>query len=121
MEPPLAAAGVVDLMHLLALALQVTDKPGAVVAGALDRPESITGGVAICEADGVRVAACAGGRRRLRDHRAAVRVDDRDRVLVAMGVDGDHVVQLVCEHPTDPPTRRVRYAGLEQGNRAAGL
>jgi hypothetical protein len=50
-----------------------------------------------------------------------MRVDDRDRVLVAMGVDADHVVQLVCEHPTDPPTRRVRYAGLEQGNRVAGL
>jgi hypothetical protein len=35
-----------------------------------------------------------------------------------MSVDADQVIQLVCEHPTDPPTRRVRYAGLEQGNRA---
>jgi hypothetical protein len=120
-QPPLAAAGAVDLMHLFAPALQVTDKPGAVVAGALDRPKSTSGRVPVCEADGVRVAACAGGRRRLRDHRAGVRVHDRDRVLVAMGVDADHVVQLVCKHPTDPPTRRVRYAGLEQGNRAAGL
>jgi len=77
--------------------------------------------VLIRETDGVRVAACAGGRCRLRDHRAGVRVDDRERVLVAMGVDADHVVHLLCKHSIDPPTRRVRYAGLEQGNRAAGL
>jgi hypothetical protein len=37
-QPPLAAAAAVDLMHLFALALQMTDKPGAVMAGALDRP-----------------------------------------------------------------------------------
>lgn len=37
-QPPLAAAGAVDLMHALAAALQVTDEPGAVVAGAFDRP-----------------------------------------------------------------------------------
>ena len=120
-QPPLAAAGAVDLMHLFALPLQVPDKSGAVVAGALDRPESIAGRVPICEADGVRVAACAGGRRHLRDHRAGMRVDDRERVLVAMGIDADHVVHLLCKHSIDPPTRRVRYAGLEQGNRAAGL
>ena len=101
MEPPLAAAGVVDLVHLLALALHVPDKPGAVVAGALDRPESIAGSVPVCEADGVRVAACAGGCCPLRNHRARPRFDDRDRVLVAMGVGADHVIQLVCEHPTD--------------------
>lgn len=120
-SPPLAAAGAFDLLHQFVPPLQVTDKPGAVVASALDRPESISGRVPICEADGVLVAACAGGRRCLRDHRAGVRVDDCDRMLVAMGIDADHLVQLVCEHPTDPPTRRVRYAGLEQGNRAAGL
>ena len=37
-QPPLAAAGAVDLMHLFALALQATDKPGTVMAGAFDRP-----------------------------------------------------------------------------------
>ena len=121
-QPPLAAAGAVDLMHLFAaLALKVPDKPGAVVAAALDRPEASAGRVPIREGDGVRVAARAGGRRRLRDHRAGVRVDDRERVLVAMSIDADHVVHLLCKHSTDPPTRRVRYAGLEQGNRAAGL
>jgi hypothetical protein len=48
--------------------------------------------------------------------------DNHDQgVLVTVRIDTGHIVQLVCEHQTDPPTRRVRYAGLEQGNRAAGL
>ena len=62
-QPPLAAAGAVDLMHLFALPLQTPDKSGTGVAAALDCPESIAGRVPICEADGVRVAACAGGSR----------------------------------------------------------
>ncbi len=40
-----------------------------------------------------RVAACARRHRPLRDHRARRRGDDRERVLIAMGVDTDHVVQ----------------------------
>jgi hypothetical protein len=35
----------------------------------------------------------------MHDHRAGLRVDDRDRVLVAMSVDADHVVPLLCKHP----------------------
>jgi hypothetical protein len=54
------------------------------VAAALDRPQSVAGSASVCEADGVRVAACAGGCCRLRNHRAGARVDDRERVLVAM-------------------------------------
>jgi hypothetical protein len=42
-------------------------------------------------------------------------------VLIAMGVDTYDVIQLVCKHPDRSSVRRVRYAGLEQGNRAAGL
>ena len=59
--------------------------------------------------------------RRLRDYRTSGCGDDRERVLIAVGVDTDQVAHLLCKHSTDPPTRRVRYAGLEQGNRAAGL
>ena len=114
-QPPLSTARPLDRMHLLTLALQVTGETGAVVAGTLDRPEPTTRRVPTGEANGIGVAVSAGGRCRLRDHRAGVRVDDRDRVLVAMGVDADHVVHLLCKHSTDPPTRRVRYAGLEQG------
>jgi hypothetical protein len=51
----------------------------------------------------------------LRDHGAGARVDDRQGVLVAVGVDANRVVQFICKHQTDPPTRRVRFAGLEQG------
>ena len=63
----------------------------------LDRPESSSGRVPVCEADGLRVAAGV-GRRRLRDHRPRACLDDRERVLVAMGVDADHVVHLLCKH-----------------------
>ena len=98
-SPPLAAAGAFDLPHLFVPALQVTDKPGPVVAAALDRPQSISGRVPIREADGVRVAACACGHHCLRDHRAAVRVDDRECVPVAVGIDADHVAHLLCKHP----------------------
>jgi hypothetical protein len=44
-------------------------------------------------------------------------------VLVAVRVDTDPpVVHLLCKHPDRSSVhRRVPYAGLEQGNRAAGL
>jgi hypothetical protein len=108
-------------MHPLAVALQVTDKPGAVVAGALDRPEACTRRVPLGKTDRFQIAAPASGHPLLRDHGAGARVDDRQSVLVAVGVDANRVVQFICKHQTDPPTRRVRFAGLEQSNRAAGL
>lgn len=108
-------------MHLLAAALQVADKPDAVVAGALDRPDASARRVPLRKPDRFQVAAPASGHRRLCDHSAGERVDDRQGVFVAVGVDANRVVQLVYKHQTDPPTRRVRFAGPEQGNRAAGL
>jgi hypothetical protein len=42
-------------------------------------------------------------------------------VLIAMGIDTDDVIQFVCKHSDRSSVRRVRYAGLEHGNRAAGL
>jgi len=40
------------------------------------------------------------GRRCASDHSARRRSHDRDHVLVAMGVDTEHVVQLICKHQT---------------------
>src|SRR5581483_12491502 len=99
MQPPLTPACAVDLVHMLAPPLQAAGKSSAVMACALDRPQSTAGRVPVCEADGLLVAACVGGRRPLRDHRAGVRVDNRKRVLSAMRVDADHVVHLLCKHP----------------------
>jgi hypothetical protein len=58
----------------------------------------------------------------LRDDRTRWRDDDREHMLVAVRVDTDHVVHLLCKHHDRSSVhRRVRNAGLEQGNRAAGL
>ena len=110
-----------DLCHRFGARGEKACQGGAVVAAAFDRPHPSTWRVSISESQRLRVAARLSGSRCLSDDRARASVDNREGVLIAMGVDTDHVVQLVCKHPTDPPTRRVRYAGLEQGNRAAGL
>ena len=55
----------------------------------------------------LRVAVAARGDRRLEDDRAADDVHDRERMRVAMWVDADHVVQLICKHPrTDLQPKR---------------
>jgi hypothetical protein len=43
---------------------------------------------------------CCSRRRSFKDDRAGADVDDRERVCVAVRVDADHVVQLICKHPT---------------------
>ena len=32
---------------------------------------------------------------------------DREHVLIPMRVDADHVIQLICKHPSDPPASLV--------------
>jgi hypothetical protein len=46
-----------------------------------------------------RVAASGRGHRSLRDNAPGLRSDDRERVLVAVGINTDHVVQFICKHP----------------------
>ena len=77
--------------------------------GTLHRPDARAGRELISEPNGLGVPTYARPHRPLRDHTAARRGNDRERVSVAMRVDTHHVVQLVCKHPTDPPTRRVRW------------
>jgi hypothetical protein len=43
---------------------------------------------------------------RLEHHSSADDVDHRERVRIAMRVDTDDVVQLICEHPKRPPAQR---------------
>ena len=54
----------------------------------------------------LRVAVAVRGDRRLEDDRAADDLHDRERVRVAVRVDTDDVVQLICEHPNRPPAER---------------
>src|SRR6266581_6890100 len=95
----------------------MTREACAIVAGALNRPDASTRRVLIGEANRCRVTACARLYRALRDNSARRCDNDREDVLVAMCVDADHEVQLVCKHPSDPPTRLVGSgnAGLSTG------
>jgi hypothetical protein len=109
-QPALASRSTAHLEHRLAPLTQVTGKAGAVVTGALERPDTGRPGVPLREAKRLRVAATIARDRPLRNHRPGRRLDEGERVLVPVHVDADHVVQLVCNHPIDPPAsvRRVR-------------
>src|SRR5829696_10242559 len=79
---------------------EVAGKTGAVAAGALDRPGAPAGRMALPEAKRLPVAApvCSN---RLPGHDSTGRCrQHRHDVLVAVGVDADHVVQPVCKQPT---------------------
>jgi hypothetical protein len=39
----------------------------------------------------------------LRNHSTSRRSDDREHVLIAMRINADDVIHLICKHPTDPP------------------
>ena len=57
------------------------------------------GAVLISEAKHARVTLTIGDRGPLEHHTAAAHLDDRERVRVAVRVNADHVVQLICKHP----------------------
>jgi hypothetical protein len=45
------------------------------------------------------VAAAVGGDRRLEHDHTTPHIDDTERMLVAVRIDTDDVVQLICDHP----------------------
>ena len=50
--------------------------------------------------------------------------NDSERVLIAVRIDTDHVIHLVCKHPdrsSDSNSQGPDDVGLMQGNRVAGL
>jgi hypothetical protein len=123
-QPPLVARTATALEHQLTAVAQVASKAGTVVTSTFNCPDTRARRVLVGEANRLRVAAGARPHRPLRDQPAARRANDRDRVPIAMRVDSDHVVQLVCKHHADPPTRLVGSGGRRsehKGNRAAGL
>jgi len=63
--------------------------------------------VLVDELQSLRVAVAARDDRRLEDDGAALDVHDSERVRVAVRVDTDDVVQLICKHPrTDLQPKR---------------
>ena len=68
-------------------------------ACALDREGTPAGSVLIGKTKHACVTLAICDRGRLEHHTAAAHVDDRERVCVAVRVNADHVVQLICKHP----------------------
>jgi len=73
-------------------------KPGAVAAGALDRPGAVPGCVLLGEAKHLAIAARVRGDRLPRHDRTGRGGHGRQHVLVQVRVDTDDVVQLICKH-----------------------
>jgi hypothetical protein len=96
---PRRALGPIDLDDAFTALEQVRGEPRAVAAGRLDRPDPAGGRVLLAEDQHPLVAERV-GRRRLRLANDAGRgLDHRGGVRVAVGIDADHVVGFVCEHP----------------------
>ncbi len=69
------------------------------MARALDRPDPRSVRMALDEAQRLRVTACVRAHRSLRDDRPCRCDNHSEHVLVAVRVDADHVVHLICKHP----------------------
>jgi hypothetical protein len=90
-----------DLEHLLAAGGEEAGQAGTVRAGAFDRERPSTRCVLVGELQSVRVAVAARDDCRLEYDCAADNLHDRERMRVAVRVDTDDVVQLICKHPRD--------------------
>ncbi len=99
-------------------------KPGAVVPDAFDRPNAAAVAVLLDKPQRLRITARTRTHRPLRHHSAARRDNDREHMLVAVRVDANDMIHLICKHPVRSSgfTRRVRCTPVwVHGNRAAGL
>jgi hypothetical protein len=103
---PGGALGAVDLDDPFALREQEHGQPGAEAAGRLDRPDSAAARVPACVAQQALVAEGVGRDRRLRGDHSRARRDRGGRVRVAVRVDADHVVRVLCEHAHRRPPAR---------------
>ena len=87
-----------DLEHLLVVIEQEPTQTGAVRRGALDRERAPARSVLGRKPKRLRIAVTVRGNAGLEhDHTARYR-DDRDRVRIAVRVDADNEIQLICEH-----------------------
>lgn len=89
----------VELEHPLLMADEESSETGAERASALDREGTPAGSVLIGKTKHAFIPLAICDRGRLEHDSAASHVDDRKRVRVAVRVNADHVVRLVCKHP----------------------
>ncbi len=95
----LTSAGIKNTSIHDALVDLLAGKPSTVMTGALDRPDTSSVRVLLGESKRLRVAGAGGRHPPLRHHCPGPRLDDSERVLVAVRVDPDHVVHHLCNHP----------------------
>src|SRR6266508_4609275 len=123
-QPLLVTSAAADLEHRLAVTAQMASKPGTVMTCAFDRPNAATAAVLLDKPHCLRITARTRTHRLLRQHSTARRNNDREHMLIAVRVDADHVIHLICKHLVRSSgfTRRVRCTPVwVQGNRAARL
>jgi hypothetical protein len=97
------AARTFDLEHQLALSLKKDGQSRAITARSLDCPRSTAWGALTREAQQPSIAALVRGDCDLSLHDRCVRGEDRCGVRVAVRVDAEHMVGLVCQHEIRPP------------------
>jgi hypothetical protein len=99
-QPPLSSRCPAQLEDRLATASKKAGKTGAVAAGPLDRPGASSRCVPLGDAKQLAIAAPVRRRRAPSNNSTRRRRHHRYHVLVAVGVDAEHVVQLVRKHQT---------------------
>jgi hypothetical protein len=90
---------VANLEHPLTTAGEEACQSGAERAGAFDRERAPAVRVLLDECQRIHVAAAVSRDRCLENDRARDDLDHRERVRIAMRIDTDDVVQLICKHP----------------------
>jgi hypothetical protein len=98
-QPPLAPRVSAGLEHDLALTAQITSEAGAVMPSTFDRPDACTRRVILGDPKRLPVAAAVRRDRTLRHNRTRRRGNNRKRLLIAVSVDADHLIHLICKHP----------------------
>jgi len=88
-----------NLEHCLTAISEVASQASAVMARPLYRPGASADRVLRREAKRVGVAARFRAHDRLGEHCSRWSGNDRECVLIAVRVDTDHVIHLVCKHP----------------------
>ena len=88
----------VDLDDPLAMLQERGGQPGAVTAGALDRPHPLPVGLCIGEGDEMAVPERVGRDHEVINDGAGGRLDHRCRVRVAERVNADDVLDSACQH-----------------------
>ena len=109
-----------DLEYPLPLSDEEACETGAERTGAFDCEGTPAGSVPIDKTKhaGITLGVCLRGR--LEHHSAASHLDDRERVRVAVRINTNHVVQLICKHPNHLQPRlgdtlRCRSGGEGRG------